>query len=223
MSKKAWIIFVVVCAVVLGGLVFLSRGNQVNVSSVDASKIVSANEQNGNIADHVFGSTNGKAILIEYGDFACPACASAYPNVHDLTEEYKDKLTFIFRNLPLTSMHPNARAAAAAAESAGLQGKYWQMHDILYQRQTSWANVSSEERLGIFEGYAKEVGVKDMATFKTDMQADTVASKINFDMALAKKVGATATPTIFLDGKRIESDVWSEKDKFKSAIEEALK
>lgn len=223
MSKKAWIIFAAICVVVLGGLVFLSRGNQVDVSKVEDLKIVAASEQNGNIADHTFGTTAGKAVLIEYGDFQCPACGSAFPILKSLTEEFKEDLTFIFRNNPLTSLHPNARAASAAAEAAGLQGKYWEMHDILYQQQDTWGNAAIDKRLSYFEGYAKQIGVKDMDKFKTDMSSERVGDKINFDLALGKKVGVSGTPTILLDGKKIESDTWSNKDKFKSAIEEALK
>lgn len=223
MSKKAWIIFAAICVVVLGGLVFLSRGNQVDVSKVEDLKIVAASEQNGNIADHTFGTTAGKAVLIEYGDFQCPACGSAFPILKSLTEEFKEDLTFIFRNNPLTSLHPNARAASAAAEAAGLQGKYWEMHDILYQQQDTWGNAAIDKRLSYFEGYAKQIGVKDMDKFKTDMSSERVGDKINFDLALGKKVGVSGTPTILLDGKKIESDTWSNKDKFKAAIEEALK
>lgn len=223
MSKKAWIIFVAVCVVVLGGLVALSRGNQTDVSKINETKVIAASAENGNIADHVFGNADSKVLLIEYGDYQCPACGSAYPNLKSLSEEFKDKLAFVFRNLPLTSIHPNARAGAAAAEAAGLQGKFWEMHNKLYEEQNSWSNASTENRLGFFESYAKAVGVKDIEKFKTDMDGKAVADKIGFDMALAKKINASATPTILLDGKKIESDVWSDKAKFKTEIENALK
>jgi len=222
-SKKAWIIFAAVTVFVLAGLVFLSRNNQVDVSSVDDAKIIAASTANGNIADHVYGPTSGKTMLIEYGDFQCPACGSAYPNLKELTTEFKDKLTFVFRNLPLTSIHPNARAGAAAAEAAGLQGKYWEMHDKLYENQNDWSNSATDQRTSIFEGYARAVGVKDIAKFKADMSNKNVNDKINFDMALAKKIGASATPTLLLNGKKIESDVWADKAKFKAEIEDALK
>lgn len=223
MSKKAWIIFAAITVVILTGLVFLSRSNQVDVSSIDDSKIIAATAASGNIADHTYGTTNGKAMLIEYGDYQCPACGSAYPNLKELSEEYKDKMTFVFRNLPLTSIHPNARAGAAAAEAAGLQGKYWEMHDKLYENQNDWSNSGVDERTSIFEGYARAVGIKDIAKFKTDMSNKEVNDKINFDMSLAKKVGATSTPTLLLDGKKIDSTVWGDKAKFKAEIEEAIK
>ena len=223
MDKKAWIIFAAVCVAILGGLIFLQRSNQLDVSAIDETRIIAPNDKNGNIGDHVFGTTTGKAILIEYGDFQCPACKSAHPNVKELTEKYKDQMTFIFRNLPLTTMHPNARAGASAAEAAGLQGKYWEMHNTLYEQQNNWGSASAEQRTSYFEGYAKTIGVKNSDTFKTDMDSKRVASKINFDMALAKKIDATATPTILLNGKKIESDIWSDKDKFEAEIKAALK
>jgi protein-disulfide isomerase len=222
-SKKTWIIFAAICIVVLSGLVFLSRRDQVSVGDVDASKILVASTASGNIADHVFGSTSGKTILIEYGDFQCPACGSAYPILKDATETYKDKLTFIFRNNPLTTIHPNARAGAAAAEAAGLQGKYWEMHDALYENQESWSSATTDKRLSFFESYAKQVGVANIDKFKTDMEGKSVGDKINFDLALGKKVPVTGTPTLLLNGKQIDSATWSDKDKLKGVIEDALK
>jgi protein-disulfide isomerase len=222
-SKKAWIIFVVITVVVLGGLVLLSRKDKVNVSSVDQSKIVVASKANGNIADHVFGKVDSKTVLIEYGDFQCPACGSAYPNLKELSEAYKDKIAFIFRNNPLTAIHPNARAGSAAAEAAGLQNKYWEMHNLLYEKQTEWSDASTEKRGTFFKNYAAEVGVKDLDKFMKDMDSKAVNEKIDFDLALGKKIPVQGTPTILLAGNKIESDVWSDKQKFTSAIEDALK
>lgn len=223
MSKKAWIIFAVVAVAFLSGLVFLNRKERIDVSGVDENKVLSASVTSGNIADHVLGKKDSKAILIEYGDFACPACKSAYPVLKELVEEYGEKMAFVFRNNPLTTMHPNARAGAAAAEAAGLQGKFWEMHDILYEQQNNWANVSSDKRLGMFENYAKEVGVKDMNKFRQDMASKAINKKIDFDLALGSKIPVQGTPTITLNGKKLEADVWSDKEKFKSALEEALK
>lgn len=223
MSKKTWIIFIVVCVVVLGGLVAYSRKNQINVDAINQNSIVAASIDNGNIGDHVFGSKDGKTILIEYGDFQCPGCGAAYPTLKNVTEKNKDTLTFIFRNNPLTTIHPNARAAAAAAEAAGLQGKYWEMHDLLYEKQNDWSGASTDQRLSFFNKYASQVGVKDLKKFATDMESKAVTSKIDFDLSLGKKVQVDATPTIILNGKKIESDIWSNKEKFQAAIDNALK
>jgi protein-disulfide isomerase len=226
-DKKAWIIFSVVVVIVLGGLVYLSSKNKIDVSSVQDAKPVAASEQNGNIADHVFGLPTSKAILVEYGDFQCPGCGGAYPQLKKLSEDYKDKITFVFRNFPLTSIHPNARAAAAAAEAAGFQGKYWEMHDILYENQKGWENATAEERDALFAQYATTVGVnKDR--FTNDLSNSNISKKISFDQALGKKAKVNSTPTLFLNGVLVEGTVTnnviqSDGSELKKLIDEALK
>ena len=101
-----------------GGLIYLSTKDKIDVSNVDAYKVLAGSEQSGNIADHAYGSKANKLVLIEYGDYQCPGCGSAYEPIKEITEKYKGKLTFVFRNYPLTSIHPNAKASAAAAEAA---------------------------------------------------------------------------------------------------------
>lgn len=223
MSKKTWMIFIVICVAVLGGLIFISRKDKINVDAIDMTKTTAASNANGNIADHVFGNKDSKVVLIEYGDFQCPACGSAYPIIKEVTDNYKDKVAFIFRNNPLTAIHPNARAGSAAAEAAGLQGKYWDMHDALYENQTNWSSAAVDKRTDMFVAYASQIGVKDKEKFKKDMESKAVNDKIDFDLALGKRVPVSGTPTILLNNKKIESDVWSDKDKFKAAIEDALK
>ena len=223
MSKKTWMIFIVICVAVLGGLIFISRKDKINVDAIDMTKATAASSANGNIADHVFGNKDSKVVLIEYGDFQCPACGSAYPIIKEVTDHYKDKLAFIFRNNPLTAIHPNARAGSAAAEAAGLQGKYWDMHDALYENQTNWSSAAVDKRTDMFVAYASQIGVKDKEKFKKEMESKAVNDKIDFDLALGKRVPVSGTPTILLNNKKIESDVWSDKDKFKAAIEDALK
>ncbi len=222
MSRNTWIIFIVICIAILGGLIFLSRQDRADVGEVNTNAIVAASEANGNIGDHVYGSTEGNVLLIEYGDFQCPACKSAFPILQEIKEEYKDKLTFIFRNNPITQIHPNARAAAAAAEAAGLQGKYWEMHDALYEQQDDWSNASVDERLSFFVAMAKEVGIDDIDQFKRDIESDAVSSKINFDLSLGRKDNVSGTPTIFLNQEQLESDVWANKEALKAKVEEAL-
>lgn len=223
MNKRAWIIFGVICIAVLGGLIAYSKRNQVSVGDVDQNTIVKASASNGNIADHVFGNTSGKTVLVEYGDFQCPYCGTAYPTIKDLTEKYKDDLTFVFRNYPLTSLHANARASAAAAEAAGLQGKYWEMHNKLYETQSEWSEAATDQRTSYFVTYAQAIGVTNIDKFKSDMDSNTVNSKINFDLALGNKVPVTGTPTLLINGKDIDSATWGDKTKFEDKIKEALK
>jgi protein-disulfide isomerase len=221
LSKKAWIIFAAVCVVVLGGLIYLSGKNKIDVSNVDISKIQPANAQSGQIADHVFGKADSKVMLVEYGDYQCPGCGSAYPTLKALSEKYEGQIAFVFRNFPLTTIHPNARAAAAVAEAAGLQGKYWEMHNKLYETQSSWENLSGTERTDFFAGYASDLGM-NVDTFKADLSGANVNQKISFDQAVGKKAKVNATPTIYLNGKQIEQDTWGDQAKFDKAITDEL-
>ena len=222
MSKKAWIIFAAICVVVLGGLIYISSSNRLDVSNIDPNSIQAASEKSGNIADHVFGKTDSKVVLIEYGDFQCPGCGGAHPTVKMLTEKYKDQIAFVFRNFPIASKHPNARAAAAAVEAAGLQGKYWEMHNQVFENQSSWQNLSSNERGAFFVEYAKGLQL-DEAKFKADMESEAVGKKINFDQAIGKKAGAEATPTFLLNGKKLSDNDWKTDQAFEEALKNEMK
>lgn len=205
MSKKAWIIFVAVCVVLFGGLVFLSQKNHVDVSKVDTNKIQSASKNSGNIADHVFGNAKSPVMLVEYGDFECPGCEGAYPGLKTLSEKYEGQISFVFRNFPLTTIHPNALAAAAAAEAAGTMGKYWQMHNALYDQQSDWENLSADQRTTFFTNMASSLGLNKSA-FQTKLSSDNVNKKIKFDQAIGQKIGVNATPTVYLNGKQVDTD-----------------
>lgn len=202
MNKTTWIIFSAVCVALLGSLVIFSRKDKIDVSTIDTSKIQTASVQNGNIADHVRGKLDSKVTFIEYGDFQCPYCEQAQPNINKLNDKYGDKIRFVFRNFPITQIHPNAKAAASAAEAAGLQGKYWEMNEKLYSVR-DWVDSSTDKRTDIFVGYAKEIGVKDIEKFKADMSNPDVSKKLAYDLAIAGKLGITGTPAFYLDGKKV--------------------
>jgi hypothetical protein len=247
MTKKSWLVFAVLCLAILGGLVWLSRqGESINLSGVDPLQVQSASSQNGDIADHTHGSKSPKVTIIEYGDFQCPGCSQASPALKAVTEKYKDHVQLIFRNNPLSSIHPNALAAAAAVESAGFQGKYWEMHDKLYAEQNSWQSLDGTERTNYFATTAQGLGL-DVDRFKTDLaEADRsgarIKKKIAFDKSLAgAQNAASATPAILVNGKNVTNQyvkdgklttsgssdarqVWADADAFgKLVIEPALK
>lgn len=205
MNKTGWIIFTVVVVALLGGLVAWTRVTNppINVSGINNNSIIAASDQNGNVADHTEGSSANKLLLIEYGDYQCPSCGAAYPNVNTLLKEYGDKFTLVFRNFPLTTIHPNAKAAAAVAEAAGLQGKFWEMHDKLYTSQNDWSSLDTNQRTSIFEQYATSLGL-NLDKFKSDLASKTVTSKINFDIAMGKAANVAATPTFYLNGEKID-------------------
>lgn len=224
MSSRGWIIFVTVCVLLFGGLVVWSGRDRVDVSGVDTNKIQGATEASGDIADHVYGNTNAKVVLVEYGDFQCPGCGSAHPIVKNVTEKYKDQVAFVYRNFPLTNIHPNARAAAASAEAAGKLGKYWEVHNALFENQSAWSNASTSERGGVFANFAVQAGLKkDEFTSKLDSESARINKKINFDIALGRKLNVTGTPTFYLNGKKLENDKYNSEEALDATIRDALK
>lgn len=205
MSKVGWIIFSVIVVMILGGLVAWARitNPPIDLSGIDNNSVIEGLPQNGTIADHTTGASAAKVLFIEYGDFQCPSCGGAHPNIRTLMDEYGDAVTFVFRNFPLTAIHPNARAAAGVAEAAGLQGKYWEMHDMLYDNQNAWSTLDASKRTDIFEGYANSIGL-DLEKYRTDVAGAEVNKKISFDQALGKSVSVDATPTFFLNGEQLD-------------------
>lgn len=222
LSNLKWIIFSVAVIVFLGILVLFSNSTKVNVDTVDTNAIQAASKQNGNIADHVFGKTGSKVTLINYGDFQCPGCGAASSTIKAVTELYKDQLQFVFRNFVLTDIHANAKAAAGAAEAAGLQGKYWEMFNKIYESQSSWESLTGTDRTDFFSNYAKSLGL-DTTKFTTDLASTNVSKKIDFDKTLGLKVKVEATPTFSLNGTKLDSTVWGDEAKLKEAINAELK
>lgn len=229
MGKRGWIIFSVIVIGLLVALVVASQNAnpKINVTNVNENTILSAAEASGNIADHVYGNKDAKVILIEYGDYQCPACGSAHPNLKTITEEYKDQIAFVFRNYPLTTKHPNARAGSAAAEAAGLQDKYWEMSNYLYEHQDEWSPLAGgTEVTNKLVSYAETLGL-DTAKFSTDMASEAVNQKISFDQALGKKINVDSTPTIYLDNTKLDNTVISDiqsgnGDKLRTLINDNL-
>lgn len=211
MTNKAWIIFTVVCVALVGGLVYLNKSNKIDVSTVDTTKVQEASADSGTIGEHTFGNMKSKVVVIEYGDYQCPGCGDAYPILKQLTEKYESQMGFVFRNFPLTSIHPNALAAATAAEAAGLEGKFWEMHDALYTNQSSWNQLAGADRTNYLVTLAGNVGASSDKVEKL-LNGDTsdstrVSKKISFDQALGRKAGVTGTPSIYIDGKNV-ADVY---------------
>ncbi len=195
--NRFWIVLTIVIAGLIAAFVFTGKDKaaQTNFNG-DAAKVQSD--------DHTIKAPNEKVILIEYGDYQCPACGAAFAPVKAAVEQLKDQVTFVFRNLPLTSLHPNAFAAARAAEAAAVQGKFWEMHDRLYETQNAWDNVATNQQ-SLFEGYAQELGL-NMDQFKADYASEKIADRINRDVASAKSgFNATGTPTFIVNGKKIEN------------------
>lgn len=209
MNKKTWIIFGVICVALLGGLIAYSRSQNptADTSGVDANSIVTASDANGNIGDHVLGKRDSQVLLFEYGDFQCPSCGSAHSGIKQIMNEYGDKIGFVFRNFPLTSIHPNAIAAASAVEAAGLQDKYWEMHNMVFEQQNTWSNASANDRTNTFVAMAGQAGITDLDKFKQDLSNRNISKKISFDQSLGRGLNVTGTPAFFLNGEKIDATV----------------
>lgn len=160
---------------------------------------------------NIQGAKDAKTYLVEFSDFQCPACGAFYPKVKEIVEKNKDKMVFTYRHFPL-DQHKQALPAALAAEAAGEQGKFWEMHDYIFENQDSLSEeflLAAAEKLGLDrEKYEK--------TFKENKYQD----KINKDQSDGVKFGVNATPTFFLNGKKL--DLFSQSD-LESAVSESIK
>ncbi len=159
-------------------------------------------EDQSHLSNHTAGNANSKIELVEYADFQCAACLRYYPVINQVKEKYKDKINFRFKHFPLTQIHPNTMAAHRAAEAASNQGKFWEMHDLLYENQKIWEQSNSP--ISIFESYAEELSL-DLNQFRVDRDSAGILSIINADSSEGKKAGATGTPTFAINGKIIDS------------------
>jgi protein-disulfide isomerase len=144
--------------------------------------------------DHVQGREDAKATLVEYGDYECPHCGAAYPIVKRVQKHFGKDIRFVFRNFPLTEIHPHAESAAETAEFAGAHGKFWEMHDGLFEDQ---------ERLGepLYLELAEGLGLSPEALQKA-LEEDQYKSRVRADFSSGVRSGVNGTPTFFINGKR---------------------
>jgi len=146
--------------------------------------------------DHVRGPQDAAVTLVEYGDFECPFCGEAYGDLKEIETRMGPRLRFVFRNFPITTAHPNAEGAALAAEAAGAQGKFWEMHDILYENQDA---LELESLLA----YAQSLGL-DTRQFVEDLKAGRFLSRVKEDFMSGVRSGVSGTPGFFINGIKYE-------------------
>ena len=160
--------------------------------------------------DHTIGPWNAEVVIVEYGDFECPYCAAAEPVFRALRERLSDSLLFAFRHFPLAEAHPHALHAAEAAEAAGAQGKFWEMHDCLFEHQDA---LEDEDLID----YASEVGC-NLDQFVNDMAENRHAARVREDFLSGVRSGVNGTPTIFINGLRYDGP--RDLDSMLAAIEQ---
>lgn len=216
MEKRFWVIIGVIIAVFVGILLFSGKDDKKNTDSTNSTTPT----------NHIKGNADSKVKLVEYGDFQCPGCGSYYPLVSQILTKYKDKISFQFRNLPLTQIHQHAFAASRAAEAASAQGKFWEMYDMLYANQQTWS--ASNRPTDLFQQYAAQIGL-DAAQYQKDFASEKINDIINADIAAFKKTGQSlGTPTFFLNDKKINlKDISDDKsvpsiEKFSKLLDDEL-
>ncbi len=146
--------------------------------------------------DHALGAADAPVTLVEYGDFECPFCGRAYPELKRVLRRLKGKIRFVFRHFPLSAEHPHAQHAAEVAEAAAAQGKFWEMHDLLYQRQAALADEDLVR-------YARELGL-DAERVRRELLAHVHAARVREDVVSGTESGVSGTPRFFINGRRHE-------------------
>ena len=207
-----FIIILGVLGVAVGSVVYLTRSNSGSMAGVNANQSSSSSQPTpqptlkpartgvaGAEPAHTHGPANAPVKLEEFGDFECPPCGMFHPILKQMEKEFGDKLHVTFREFPLAS-HQHAIPAASAAEAAGMQGKFWEMHGLIFEHQNEWK--TQYDARPIFEGYAKQIGL-DVERFKRDVDSDRVEQRIFLDVRRARSMGVGSTPTVFINNKEI--------------------
>lgn len=151
-------------------------------------------------------TSKGVVTIDEYGDYQCPPCGALHPIIKTLKGEYGDRIQFAFHHFPLTQLHSHALEASYAAAAAGLQGKFWEMHNMLYEKQSEWSEVGDFRPIVL--DFARKIGL-DLPRFTRDIDGIQVVTVVSEDMQLGALLGVTGTPTIFINGQLIHSDNFS--------------
>jgi protein-disulfide isomerase len=144
--------------------------------------------------DHVQGPADAAVTLVEYGDYECPYCGAAYPIIKEVQARMGERLRFVFRNFPITTSHPHAEQAAEAAEAAASQGKFWQMHDLLYENQ---GRLRDQD----LRAYARELGL-DIEQFDRELAEHVHAARVHEDFMSGVRSGVNGTPAFYINGAR---------------------
>jgi protein-disulfide isomerase len=161
--------------------------------------------------DHVQGPAQAAVTLVEYGDYECPYCGAAYPIIKEVQKRMGERLRFVFRNFPITTSHPHAEQAAEAAEAAAGQGRFWEMHDLLYENQQ---RLEDED----LRAYAEQLGL-EVEPFDEELAEHVHADRVHEDFMSGVRSGVNGTPTFYINDVRHDDSY--ELDTLLAALERA--
>lgn len=216
---KRYFPFVIVSAVALltlAGGTMLYHAKQLPLLTISKNRIASGTD--GAESIHSRGQPDAPVTLEEFGDFECPPCGRLSDPINQLEHDYHSRLRIIFHHFPLVT-HQHAREAALASEAADLQGRFWQMHDLLYREQSTWSKAA--EARALFNAYAGMLGLK-IDRFKKDMESDEVKRRVTADQQQGAAFGVTITPTIFINNRALPAASLNAAG-LRAAIEAAIK
>lgn len=168
---------------------------------------------------HMKGRQSAPVVLEEFGDYQCPPCGMMHPVLKKIGEDYGDRVAIVFRNFPLQKIHKNAFSASRAAEAAGMQGKFWEMNNLIYTNQKAWSD--SAEPRPLFESYARQLNL-DIDKFKADAEKPETVSRILADFQRGDSLGVTGTPSIFLNGRQLPVESALSEPRLRAEIDAAL-
>jgi len=211
---KRYLPFVIVAGVALAALgsgAMLYRAKQPQLHAIPPSNSVVGKSDTESM--HIRGNPNAPVTLEEFGDFQCPPCGTFATFGEQLLKEYDSRLRIVFRNFPLPA-HEHARDAALAAEAAGLQGRFWEMYDVLYREQVFWSYAPNARQL--FESYAGTIGL-NLDQFRKDMDGEKAKERLDSDHARGDSLGVKVTPTFFINNQPVEG-----KDKTPDGVRAAI-
>ncbi len=214
---KRYLPFILIGVVAIGAVTSAAVLYRVKKAELGAALPDSSSGKAGAKSPHIRGDAKALVTIEEFGDFQCPPCEVLASWLPKLEREYAGKIRIVFRNFPL-QMHKHALAAALVAEAAGLQGKFWEMHDTLYRNRATWAEAADVTSL--FEGYAGQIGL-DVARFKADSASEPVKARITADQERGIALGVSSTPRLFLNNRAVPPPSLNEAT-LRSAIEETL-
>lgn len=189
MNGKGWILGVVLVVGILGAAVIFGKDNSSTIANSQGSQ-------------NYYGNAESPVTVTEFVDFQCEACYAYYPGVKEVKETYKDRVQFRVRNFPIVSGHQFAMQAAKSAEAAAIQGKYWEMHDKIFEGQKIWEQTQNPQ--SYFDQYAEEIGL-NMEQYNSDKISPEVSAVINKDLADVKEIGGNGTPTFAINGEKVEN------------------
>jgi len=182
-------------ALIIGIAVVFSQGSPQEAKIIDQAQLV------GDV-HNVKGPAEAKVTVVEFSDFQCPACRAISPLIKELSTKYPNDVRVVYRHFPLNSIHPYAQIAGQAAEAAGEQGKFWEMHDLLFERQIDWEGLANQQAVkDTFITYAEELAI-DKQQFSEKIDSASARSAVNLDLSYATQIGLDSTPTLFVNGQQ---------------------